>query len=90
MEFKFVEALTNKKLVRHYDSLNKKASKLCDWFVANGFGGVRPSEMRIRRSEHPKFGEYLDILAEMRDLKDEAKRRYGPDFVYVGQLGHVL
>ena len=54
--------MTNKQLVREYEKLQNKASKLTDWFCANDMGNLKPSDMRNMDNPNDKVVKYLEIL----------------------------
>jgi hypothetical protein len=74
---------------RHYQKLSEKSSKLVDRLIEAGFGSVKSSEMRERRSEHPLFEAYVSNLDQMGELKAEAERRYGPGLASVSHLSRI-
>jgi hypothetical protein len=74
---------------RHYQKLSEKSSKLVDKLIEAGFGSVKSSEMRERRSEHPLFEAYVSNLDQMGELKAEAERRYGPGLASVSHLSRI-
>lgn len=78
--------MTNRQLVKKYESLQKQASKLTNWFCDNGMGDLRPSDMRDLKNPCEEVVKYLKILDELFSLKSEAERRYGPELVSVRSL----
>ena len=78
--------MTNKQLVKEYEKLQNKASKLTDWFCENNMGDLRPSDMRSIENPSDKVVKYLETLDKLAELKNEAERRYGPRFMSVGSL----
>lgn len=78
--------MTNNQLVKKYEKLQKQSSKLVDWFCSNNMGHLRSSDMRNIKEPCIKVVEYLKILDELSELKNEAERRYGPELRSVRSL----
>ncbi len=76
--------MTDRALVKRYESLHARMSKLIDPICDAGFGAIKRSEMRAEM--HPLIAEYLKLGNESQDLFAEARRRYGPDLMFVKQL----
>jgi hypothetical protein len=78
--------MTNHELVARYEAVHKSANKLVDWFVKNGMGHMKPSDMRLMSDKPKRVSIYLDLLSEASDLKAEAQKRYGPGLIFVRDL----
>lgn len=78
--------MTNKELVKKYESVQAKSSKLVDWFCLNGMGNLKPSDMRMMSEKPKQVIQYLELLNLLSELKLEAQRRYGPDFNTIRDL----
>lgn len=83
---KQISEMTNRQLVKRHEVLSERFSKLVDWFCDNGMGDLKTSD--IRRIENPckEVIRYLNLLDEMSEIQDEARRRYGPEFKTIRQL----
>lgn len=78
--------MTNKELVKKYESVQAKSSKLVNWFCLNGMGNLKPSDMRMMSEKPKQVIQYLELLNILCELKLEAQRRYGPDFNTIRDL----
>lgn len=78
--------MTNHQLMRRYNTLQMRASKLVDWFCDNDMGHLRHSDMLSLNNPCNKIVTYLKLVEEICKLKDEARRRYGPDLKFVENL----
>ena len=79
--------MTNKQLVKLYQRLRTADLKLTRVMIDEGFGHLRGSDMRADPTCHRLAPESNRLRSEMDVLDSEARRRYGPGFIYVGQLG---
>ena len=78
--------MTNKQLVNKYNALHRKASKLTDKMIEQGFGHVTPIEMRGMANKPAIVQTYLDTVDAAITLRYEAERRYGPGLHTVDML----
>lgn len=83
---KNLENLSNHEIVREYKKLNKKISKLTNFFCENNLGHLTPSNMRDLCNKSKEVLLFLDYLDQSHDLKNEAKRRYGPSLIFIEEL----
>lgn len=85
-------SLSNAELVRRYEKLGAKASRLGNRLIKAGYGSLKPSEMRALIDKVPFLAEYLPIYEYLKnsdercELRIEAENRYGPGLLNVSQL----
>ena len=75
---------TNAEIKRRYNILRARTSKLVDTLCEAGLGALTHSSLRL--SDHPAAKKYIAAHDEMRELLEEARMRYGPDFMFMSQL----
>lgn len=81
-----IKALSNRALVSLHEKKAKSISRLVDWFVKNGLGHMRPSDMRLMPNPPKQVLIYLGALDELKELKSEAQKRHGPGFIFMNDL----
>ncbi len=86
MPKKLIPEMTNGEIVRRFETLQKQSNKLTDKFIDRGLGYLKLSDMRDRVSICTLSARQVKISDEMGSLSREAENRYGPGFIYVGQL----
>jgi hypothetical protein len=78
------EKWTDTRIVKRYETLSIRVSKVVEDLVNAGLGDLKPNDMR--KLTHPLCDKYLKLVDEMSDLRSEAQMRFGPGFINIKQL----
>lgn len=78
--------MTNSQIVKEHNRCLDRELVIARQMVKDGFGHVRPSDMRENPDIHEDARETLALLDRRAALKSEAKYRYGPDLRFVDDL----
>ncbi len=78
--------MTNKQLIKRYNTIGPILSKICDKLVGMGCGHMTPSELRKSHYNLKIVQDYLTLVDERDALHSEAETRHGPGLAVVDQL----
>ncbi len=77
---------TNGQIVRAYEKAQARQSIINSKMITDGFGHLRPSDMRADPGVHPLAREMLSLFDDCRALGIEADLRYGPGLIVIEHL----
>lgn len=78
--------MTNAQIVKHYTRCQERDVAIARQMIADGFGNLRPSDMRTNPDVHPLARESLSLMARCAELSHEANQRYGPGLIVIEHL----
>lgn len=82
-----MKPMTDTALVRRYEALDERMSKLIDRLIAAGHGALRFEQLREKAHAGDALcAKYVSMGDEKATLRAEAERRYGPGLMMVRQL----
>lgn len=83
---KEVSELSNRELVKKYNTISNQYIKLVNWFCNNNLGHLTQNQLRDIKNPCKELVKYFNVLYTLSELRNEAKRRYGPDLVTIDNL----
>lgn len=79
-------SMTNGMIVKEYEEIGSRESRINDELIKDGFGWVRPSDMRKLPSMHELIPDMLALADRKAALWREATHRYGPGLISISHL----
>ena len=79
-------SMTNGKIVTEHARHSERQSEIAAAMINDGFGHLRPSDMRDDPDVHPLARENLALMDRCRALGIEADMRYGPGLIILEHL----
>lgn len=81
--------MTNAQILGEHERCVARQGVIGQQMIDDGFGNLRPSDMRADPDVHPLAAEDLELMDRCRALHIEAEYRYGPGLVVMSHLVHA-
>lgn len=78
--------MSNREILAEYHRMAIRKTRIMDELIKDGFGELKPSEMRANPDVHPLASEDLELSNRRFELRAEADRRYGRGLILMDAL----